>query len=254
MVNESLLKKRNSIVITISIIWIIIFGSIILALKTGMISNNEIQITQATTKDKIDVYGYAEISEKADLAEIYLGVETQNVIASASQKENADAMDKVYKAIYAYVHKEDVETITFSLETVIDWSDGRQNVVGYKTTHIIKIKASPENAGKIIDAAVNAGANKINSIAFTLSDSKKDEIGEEALKKAILNARKKAELIAAEIGVALTKPVYISAEYSNVVPYYSSYKSVPEAAGASTQISTGDVKVTASVSVSYGYD
>lgn len=245
-------KKRNEWIIIISIIWIIIFGSIILAFKTGLISNNEIQITQATTKDKIDVSGYAEITEKADLAEVYLGVETQDATASASQKENADILDKIYKAIYSYVHKEDVETVTFSLETVIDWSDGKQNVVGYKTTHIIKIRASPDDAGKIIDAAVNAGANKINDIVFTLSDSKRESLGNEALKKAMLNARKKAELIAAEMGVALKKPVYISAEYSNVVPYYSSYKSVPEAAG--TQISTGDVKVTASVSVSYGFE
>jgi hypothetical protein len=245
-------KKRNELIITISIIWIIIFGSIILALKIGLISERQIEIIQASSKDKIDVSGYAEITEKADLAEIYLGVETQDTIASASQKENADIMDKIYKAIYSYVHKEDVETVTFSLETVIDWSDGKQNVVGYKTTHIIKIKASPDDAGKIIDAAVDAGANQINNIVFTLSDSKKEEKGKEALKKAILNARGKAEIVASEIGVKLGKPVYISADYSNVIPYYSSYKSVPEAAG--TQISTGDVKVTASVSVSYGFE
>jgi uncharacterized protein YggE len=96
---------------------------------------------------------------------------------------------------------------------------------------------------------VNGGANKINSITFTLSDSRKESLGKDALKKAIENARSKAELVAQEVDVNLKQPIYISAEYTNVVPYYAAYKEI-----SSTEISGGSVKVTASVSVSYGFE
>ncbi|MBS3090369.1 SIMPL domain-containing protein [Candidatus Pacearchaeota archaeon] len=244
-------KKRKALVITISIVWIIIFGSIILALRFGLISNQQIQVIQSSTKDKIDVSGYAEVSEKADVAEIYLGVETQNLIASTSQKENANIMQKVYREIYSYAKKEDVETYSLDLSPLIDWKDGQEKIIGYKTTHILKIKSGVNDAGKIIDNAVNAGANKINSIVFALTDARKESVGAEALKKAISDARKKALITAEQMGVTLKKPVYITAGYSYVTPYYAAYK---EMASASTQILAGSVKVTASISVSYGFE
>lgn len=243
------IKKRKALIITVSIIWIIIFGSIILALRIGLISGQQIQLVQAATKDKIDVSGYAEIAEKADIAEIYLGVETQSTIASTSQKENANLMQKVYREVYSYVKKEDVETYTYTLEPVVEWKDSQQKIIGYKTTHIIKIKAGVNDAGRIIDSAVNAGANKIERIIFTLSDARKEALGPLALKNAIENAREKALIVAAEMNVNLKKPVYVSAEYTSVVPYYVSYREL-----AATQISTASIKVTASVSVSYGFE
>ena len=246
-------KKRKAWVITISIIWIIVFGSIILALRIGLISGQEVQLVQASTKDKIDVSGYAEIVEKADIAEIYLGVETQNLLASTSQKENANIMQKVYREVYAYVQKENVETVTYELSPAIDWTDNKQKIIGYTTTHILNIKAGVNDAGKIIDNAVNSGANKVNNIVFTLSESRKEAAGEQALKKALLDARKKASVIAGGMDVSLKKPVYISAEYYTI-PYYASYSASSKEIAAPTTISTGNVKVTSSVSVSYGFE
>jgi uncharacterized protein YggE len=245
---DKLAKKREGIIITALIIWIIIFGSIILALRIGLISNKQIQITQTATKDKIDVSGYAEVTENADMVEIFLGVENQNAIASTSQKENANFMQKVYREVYSYVKKEDVETYTYNMYPVIDYESGQQ-IIGYKTTHILKIRASPSDAGKIIDSAVNAGANRVNDIVFTLSEARKEAVGADALRKALQNAGKKAELIAAEMNVNLKKPVYISAEYTSVVPYYATRE-----LAAGTEISAGNVKVTASVSVSYSFE
>ena len=71
------------------------------------------------------------------------------------------------------------------------------------------------------------------------------------MKKAISDARKKALITAEQMGVTLKKPVYITAGYSYVTPYYAAYK---EMASASTQILAGSVKVTASISVSYGFE
>ncbi|MFH0831457.1 MAG: SIMPL domain-containing protein [archaeon] len=248
-------KKRKALVITVSIIWIIIFGSVIFALRVGLISGQQVQIVQSETKDKIDVSGYAEVTEKADLVEIYLGVETQNLIASTSQKENANIMQKVYREVYSYVKKENVETSSFDLYPVIEWKDGQEKTVGYKTIHILKIKAAVDDAGRIVDSSVNAGANKVNSIVFTLSDARKEAAGAEALKKAVNDAKKKALLVAEQANVALKKPVYVNAGYSYITPYYAGASSLYKGgAESSTEISGGSVKVTASVSISYGFE
>jgi hypothetical protein len=246
-IDEETKKRFFAGVIIAVVVWLIIFSSVMFAIKAS--PSSKIEIIQPETKDKIDVSGTARLSEKADLVEITLGLENQASTASTAQRENTNLMDRIYKAVFSYVQKEAVETLTYELYPVRNLKSPRQEIVGYKVKHLIKIKTSPSLAGNIVDAAVNSGANQINSIVFTLSETKKEKLGNSAIKAAIEDATKKASMVAAELGLKLKEPIYVNAEYVSVKPVYKRYAEI-----AGTEIATGDVEVLASVSVSYSFE
>jgi uncharacterized protein YggE len=54
---------------------------------------------------------------------------------------------------------------------------------------------------KWIDTAIAAGANTVNSVDFTLSDKRLDEIKNNLIIQAIDNARAKADIAASALGL-----------------------------------------------------
>lgn len=71
----------------------------------------------------------------------------------------------------------------------------KQELVGYSVTNTITVKTmNLDSATGIIDGAVSAGANKVNSVYFTLSPEKQLQIKDDLLANAIINAKTKAEL------------------------------------------------------------
>jgi uncharacterized protein YggE len=107
-------------------------------------------------------------------------------------------------------------------------------------------------AGNIIDVAVDAGANRVSSITFTLEDAALKALKRDALKAAAMEAQSKAGAIASGLNVQLDK--VLSATESGFVyqPYRYSFDAVAaEGAMAPTPITPGDVEVTANLSVTY---
>ncbi len=109
--------------------------------------------------------------------------------------------------------------------------------------------ASP-NLGPILDTLVQSGSNQINGIAFGIDEPKK--VLDEARKKAVADARAKAELYAKAAGVALGRVVQIS-ESSAVMPPVPMMRMAVEAAAqdASVPIAAGQQTVSANVSITY---
>ena len=102
-------------------------------------------------------------------------------------------------------------------------------------------------------AHLDAGANKVNQISFGLSDAKREQLYTDALADAAKNARVKADAIAEGLGVRITGIVSASEGYVSVTPYYRSLGAAESAVSYDTEISAGDVSVSASVSVVYEF-
>lgn len=69
----------------------------------------------------------------------------------------------------------------------------------YVATEDVLVKATPAQAGNIIDAAVNAGANQSYGLSFDTSAH--DALMREALARAVKNARDNADAIASAAGL-----------------------------------------------------
>ncbi|MFA5126152.1 MAG: SIMPL domain-containing protein [archaeon] len=207
--------------------------------KTMSVSGS---VTKYVTPDKVD---------------IVLSVETLDLSAQKSQSDNAVIADKVRKALSGIgVISSDIKTVSYSVNEDFEWNDytRKSESIGYKTVNQIQVTLSDTaKAGTVVDAAVQAGANRVSSIAFGLSDKKELEVKKTALSEAATTAKTKAESIASGLGVSLGKVYSISESSYYYTPNYSSYEMAKDASAGSapTQVSAGDVEVTASVSVSF---
>jgi uncharacterized protein YggE len=112
-------------------------------------------------------------------------------------------MERVIAALVAAgIRRDSIETLNFSVypEYVTDDRGENPRVRGYRVTNQVSLKTRRLDAvGTLIDAALEAGANRVEGISFGLSNPQAAEA--EALREAVQRARASAETIAASLGV-----------------------------------------------------
>jgi uncharacterized protein len=208
----------------------------------------------------IQVSGSGSVTGTPDRVQISFAVETDNPDVKIAQANNALAMNTVVDALAAAgVPRDQMKTTDYTITPVYqDNNNGilSSNIKTYQVTNTLQVTLRDTNVtGQIIDAAVTAGANKVNSIQFMLSDEQAQVLRSQALSKAVTNARADANAVAAALNVTITgtQEADISQGYTPVV--YSNYDTLAlssaKAAAAPTPIQSGDITVSAQVSVTY---
>lgn len=204
----------------------------------------------------VTVNGEGKIVVTPDLAYIDIGVQTKNKDAAVAQQENAKLMTAVVNAIKASgVKAEDIKTTGYNLYQTYDYSPEKQSDPYYVANNTVNVKIKDiTKVGQIIDTATTSGANTINSIRFTVADDSK--YYQEALKLAMTNAKGKATAIMSTFSLTPGVPHSVSeASYGGSIYYdYYPVKGMGDAAAEmSTPIESGDITITANVTVSYDY-
>ena len=152
------------------------------------------------------------------------------------------------------ITKDNIKTTNYNLYPLYNRKDnGRQEITGYSVSNQITVTVDNiDIVGNVIDTAINAGANSVNSVEFSLKDpqSYKDKV----LVQAINDAKRKADIIAKTLGKNVVNVVsvnsnnsYIEARTFNSMMYAKAADSA--AVGASSPIQAGDISVKANVSI-----
>jgi len=235
------------------IIAVIVLIAVILVMNSGQ---TKIITTGTEQKNAITVSGNAKLEVEPDQAEVYVRIETLSEKANDAKDENARTSDKVIKALKRIgIKDDDIETTSFSLNPRYRYDRNKnENILqGYTATHILKATTDDvDDAGKIIDTAVDNGANSIQSVNFGLSKEKQKEISGEALIRAAQVAKDKAQSLASSLGINLGKVISVQESSFNFVTFDAPRAEFAVAeAKAPTQIVPGNVEVTARVSLSY---
>ena len=192
-----------------------------------------------------------------DKVDITLSVSTLDKSAQKSQSDNATTSDAVRAALSAAgVSSSQIKTVSYSENEEFAWNDmtKKSDSTGFRTINQIQVTLTDVTmAGKVVDAAVGAGANSVSSIAFGLSDAKELQVRETALQEASQTAKAKADSIAQGLGVSVGKVHTINESSFYYAPNYKSYDMTASAGSvaAPTPISAGNVEVDASVSVNF---
>lgn len=238
----------------------IITGIAILLLIGIMIGTNlESTITaQSAAEDGvIRVSGNAIVTQAPDIVTIAIGVETKNESAETASLENRQIMDEVMKSLREFGLKEnEITTSGYSIYSYQE-TDRSQDPVEYYTIYTVRnqinIKTKQlEDVGTIIDLAIKGGANQVQGINFDIED--KEEMQLRALEQATLQARAKAEAIAAAAEVSIKNITGITEQTESYVPYTESL--MVRASGqdsAGTAINPGDVEVRSRVTVEFSF-
>ncbi len=200
--------------------------------------------------------GSATVSASPDKVTIQFSVQTQDDSAQVSQQENADKTAAVRAALIAKgIDASEIKTTGYTLYQVRDYNyqTGEYTDRGYRTTHSMKIELSDiSEAGGMIDAAVSAGVNSVDGVYFGLSDDKLSDLRMQALEAAGKNARDKADSMASGLDVSVTRLMSATEGYTSSPVPMAAYDTVVRAessgSAAPTEVTPGDITVTATVS------
>ena len=152
----------------------------------------------------LNVNGLGQVNLTPDIAYIYIGVHTEGATASESVESNKTQTSSLIAAIKkSGVDEKDIRTTNFSIWPSQQYGpDGTITGTVYMVDNTVYITVrNLDGLGDLLDSAISAGANTINSIQFDVAD--KAAALKEARAKAVADARSQAEEMSAAAGVEL---------------------------------------------------
>ena len=204
----------------------------------------------------ISVSGEGTVEAQPDRATISVGVVTRDKNPSAVQAANAKVASSVINSIVTLgVERRKISTGNYSFNPVYRHTEnGKKILEGYEATNSVTIIVDDLNlVGKIIDSALNHGANRVNSLNFGLRD--KAAYQDQALRLAVLDAKRKAEVAAAALGkiIVSVRSVSINSSHVSAPRNYKMASAMAEdsAAGFETPIESGTLTCSANVHVEF---
>jgi uncharacterized protein len=161
------------------------------------------QVAQPATR-LLTVSGAGQVSLKPDIAYINVGVHTEKPSAAEAVAENNTNTQKLIDALKAAgVDANDIQTTNFSIwQNMQNGPDGKSTGTIYAVDNTVYLTVRKlAQLGDLLDAAVKAGANNVNSIQFDLAD--KTQAMSQARTEAVKNAKTQADELATAAGVTL---------------------------------------------------
>lgn len=203
----------------------------------------------------LNVNGLGQVYLTPDIAYIYIGVHTENATASEAVDANKVQTNAVIDALKAAgVAEKDIRTTNFSI-----WPSQQYGPDGTVTGSVYMVDNSVyvtvrdlDGLGDLLDSAITAGANSVNSIQFDVAD--KAEAVKEARAKAMEDAKLQAQELAETAGVELGDIQNINFYDNSPYPYAEGKGGgggVAFDAAASVPISPGQLTIAVTVSLTY---
>ncbi|QQS09713.1 MAG: SIMPL domain-containing protein [Phycisphaerales bacterium] len=213
------------------------------------------------TVSTLSVSGRARVSREPDFAEIGVGVLIQEDKAVDATSRAADAMSKIVAAIKALkLEGEELQTsgVTLTPRYSPYRAEQAQKIIGYDASLTLGVRTTDLKAvSRVMDAALGAGANRIDGLSFEIKDA--IETREEAIRLAAAAAKRKAATLADAMGVRLVSILNVSETGSampriytaNRVANLSSGEGFAHSGDDTSPIEPGKVEVWGDVSVVY---
>lgn len=199
----------------------------------------------------LSVTGQGEVSVAPDEVRVSFAVVTEAETVADAMRENSRLATRVVDALKRRgVDKKDIQTTNFSIQPRYaprNRGDETPRIIGYRVHNQVRVRSDElEDAGELIEAGVDAGANSVSGIRFTVADE--DAVYERAVGAAARDARRKAEALAEAAGVRLARIVSIDLQPAQVSPYrVGGVERVQFQADSAPPIEPGEVATSASV-------
>jgi uncharacterized protein YggE len=170
---------------------------------------------------------------RPDQVSVTVGVETNGTTAQEAVSQNANLTAQVIAAVRGLgINENRIETSSFSVSPIYEPKqplqpcieiyppppecETRQEIIGYRATNTVTAtldvpflrmltQSTPDlNAGQVIDAAIGAGANRVDAVVFFISQDRQEEIRDTLISDAIANARQRANIAAEALGMIVS--------------------------------------------------
>ena len=208
----------------------------------------------------VTVSGRGEVSTTPDRARLSMSVEiTKPELRAAQAEVNRIVREYLAQVRALSIKDEDISTAGLSIRSEYDYSPKGRRFVGYHVSRGIEIVV--RDLDKIGDVLLRATAAGINSVSDPqLESTKAEDLQRDALAKAAADARAKASVLAAAMGVKLGSVHTLNAntEY-NAPPVFAAPRMKTLAMAADAQESgneqigfaAGEIKFTATLTADF---
>ncbi len=206
----------------------------------------------AVAESSITVRGTGETQVSADTATVTLGVSARDRdVLTAQQTVNAKIAGIREALIALGIAEECINTNYINIYALYDYTEESEQISAYNASSSLGIRITDiEKVGAVIDAAFKSGANTLDGISFSATDT--EAVRAESLKKAVADATAKADVLAAASGLRITGTVSVYEEgdcsYSNSV---GNFVAEDKAYGSDTLVQAAKIIVSETVSVTF---
>lgn len=219
------------------------------------------------SKSTLSTSGTATAKVKPDKFTVTVGVETNGTTAQEATSKNANLTADVIAALKDLgVAEDQVSTSSYNVNPVYEQKpldqpcidiyppppecQPKQQIIGYVASSSLSVTLDTDgnaDAGKVIDTAIEAGANTVNGVFFFVSQEKQDEVRDSLIEDAIADARHRADIAAGTVDMQVSGIRSISL---NDV-FFPVLSGGAELQAADTQILPGEQEVTMTVTIVY---
>jgi uncharacterized protein len=211
--------------------------------------------TQATAPRTITVVGVGKVSLVPDIAQLNVGAEdSASTVAEAKARVDSQMAAIVAALKEMGVTDKDIQTSNYSIyyerqeqaSPLAEGSSSAERRGVYHVSNMLLITVRDvSKAGDVLDALVEAGANQVYGVSFTVSDEVKWQ--SQAREKAMADAKARAEELASLSGVEVGQVQAIS----EVIGSASYPVAAERALGGGGGIVPGEQELSMQVQVTY---
>ncbi len=213
-----------------------------------------------TDRRVIEVEGTGTVKLDPDTADVSLGATTQNASLQTAQDENSATVQQIMDALTTNgIAAEDIATAGYWIYPINEYDENGnlRGVTGYQVSTTLTVTIRDTSiVGTVLDAAVAAGANQVDSISFYVDNT--DAAASQARQQAVENARAKADELAAAsdvIVIGVFSIEEISSPDASPVQFDTAESaSMGRGGGGAVPVSPGQASVTVRVHVVYEID
>ncbi len=196
----------------------------LITLAILMLLSSNLQAQGFPEEKHIIVSGSGFIEHMPDYAEVYLTTTKTSETLKIS-KENVDSItQKVLDAALSIgIKPEDIGASKIHAEPHYKWIDNDRKYLGERVSRSITlILRDLSQYSPLIQAVINAGVTELDGVQFKFND--RNALKREAMQYAIIDAKKKAEVIARQFGSKVNDVYKISEKSIDDESYYRSHQ------------------------------
>ena len=229
---------------------IILISNSIFAENTSMTSTSQTQTEEFTT---LSIVGVGQVYYTPDEAVVTFRALGQGATAEEALSVSASKASAIIDSLKNLgIADEDIKTSGINVSPRYDFDVKPPKIVGYEATYTIVVRIRDiDLVGKAIDAAFSAGADGMYGVQFTISDEKKAELTQQAIKTAVEDADEKAKIIAESLGMKIVGIKSVSLSSQPIIPIPRAELVFKGVEAEAIPIEPGKATISASVSIVY---
>lgn len=198
----------------------------------------------------VSVTGTGKVTYVPDLVYVSVGAASDGKTAAEAWQKNEQLVKKLFDALKPFgIDSKDMKTTGLNITPrYVNHKGQEPELVGYTASYDLSVTVRKlDDAGRVLDALADNGANRHVSLAFGHSDI--ERLMDEARTKAAAEARKNANLYVTAAGASLGQLLSIS-EGQAYRPQYVSFERDAKAAPG-LPIAAGTQELSVTITVTY---